>query len=421
MAEYADREHYIPLRKSDLTTLLCSDKHLSAAEREDFRQFCRLASAVFHFEYQHQLEELKDAYAPFDPDSETKALKPPTPDERQKALGDVFDRFVGLMERANFKHLTRQEIEAALEGKSDWGLDMDVDFGAFERLEMFVRRDTVVTRTRRSWRRLFRKEEVKSPAYSRLVLILKLRKHRRLDTEVDVNDVYLKVFKNIPKLDLEMLLPTARVRLSRVDRALIIYPLAAGVALMAYNIIHNILLEEPGKAATAAGLTALIGIVYAKLATWTLAGAFGGYGYKSYYGYQVKKQDYSLRLTRSLYYQSLDNNSGVLMRLLDEAEEQECRETYLAYFCLWKFAPPEGWTAPQLDDYVELYLEGNANLKVDFEIGDALDKLERLHIVTKSGDRYRAVPLAKALEMLDYKWDNYFKYNNPEYEAPPVV
>jgi hypothetical protein len=31
------------------------------------------------------------------------------------------------------------------------------------------------------------------------------------------------------------------------------------------------------------------------------------------------------------------------------------------------------------------------------------------------------VSLDKALEMLDYRWDNYFKYNNPEYEAPPAV
>jgi hypothetical protein len=84
-------------------------------------------------------------------------------------------------------------------------------------------------------------------------------------------------------------------------------------------------------------------------------------------------------------------------------------------------APPQGWTAPLLDDYVELYLEGNANLKVDFEIGDALAKLERLKLVKKDGEFYHAVPLAKALEMLDYTWDHYFKYNNPEYEAPPVV
>ena len=61
------------------------------------------------------------------------------------------------------------------------------------------------------------------------------------------------------------------------------------------------------------------------------------------------------------------------------------------------------------------------SLKVDFEIDDALAKLEKLGIVKKRGDRYSAVDLEKALEMLDYRWDNYFKYSNPEYEAPPVV
>ncbi len=157
------------------------------------------------------------------------------------------------------------------------------------------------------------------------------------------------------------------------------------------------------------------------LLTWSLAAAVGGYGYKSYHSYQVKKQDYSLRLTKSLYYKSLDNNTGVLIRLLDEAEEQECRETFLAYFCLWKYAPPEGWNAEQLDDYVELYLEGNADLKVDFEIGDALAKLERLKIVRNVGGTYRAESLDKALEMLDWTWDNYFKYNNPQAEQAPVA
>jgi hypothetical protein len=73
-----------------------------------------------------------------------------------------------------------------------------------------------------------------------------------------------------------------------------------------------------------------------------------------------------------------------------------------------------------LDDYVELYLERYANLKVDFEIGDAIAKLERAKIVEKVGERYRAQPLEKALEMLDWTWDNYFKYNNPEPETPPI-
>ena len=401
MAEYKDREHFIPLRKSDLIELLCRDKALQANERESFRQFCVLVSAVFHFEYLKQLEELKDAYAPFDPDADTKTLTAVSLEKRDADEQQLFERFAALMERANFKRLTREEVQRAMqEVATVSGIHTHVELGMFVHLNIFVRGDVMGRMHRRSWRKLWRKEEFFVPLYQRLVLIVKMRPHKRLDRDIDTSRVYLKIFKDIPKVDQDMLLPGARVRFSRLDQAMIIYPLAAGIGLTLYNIGASILQSSLA--------------AFSSLLTWSLAGAIGGYGYKSYYSYQVKKQDYSLKLTKSLYYKSLDNNTGVLMRLLDEAEEQECRETFLAYFCLWKYAPSEGWTAEQLDDYVELYLEGNANLKVDFEIGDALAKLERLKIVRKVGDTYHAQPLDKALEMLDWTWDNYFTYNKAD-------
>jgi hypothetical protein len=403
MAEHKDRENFIPLRKSELIDLLRRDKNLSSGERESFRQFCVLVSAVFHFEYLKQLEELKDAYAPFDPDADTKSLFPISEEERRKDEEHLFERFAALMERANFKRLSREEMQQALQDVATVaGVHTHVDLSLFEHLDIFVRGDVVRTMHRRSWRKLGRKEAWLVPAYQRLVLIVKLRPHKRLDRDIDTSRVYLKIFKDIPKVDQDMLLPGARVRLSRLDKGLIAYPLIAGVGVVIYNIVDSIFVKG-----------AALGVGLGSIASWSVAAALGGYGYKSYYSYQVKKQDYSLRLTKSLYYKSLDNNTGVLMRLLDEAEEQECRETFLAYLCLWKHAPPQGWTAEQLDAYVELYLESNANLNVDFEIGDALAKLVRLKIVKKIGDAYQAEPLDKALEMLDWTWDNYFKYANP--------
>jgi hypothetical protein len=414
MAEYKDREHFIPLRKSDLVEVLCKDKKLPVQEREPFRQFCTLVSSVFHFEYLKQLDDLKDAYAPFDPDADTRPLKPVLPEERAKLQEQLFTKFTALMERGNFKHLSRAEVQATLQGmRSDLGISTAVDLNLFERLEMFARGDVMGKRFRRPWWRFWMREEIHVPQYQRLVVIVKLNPNRRIDRDIRTEAVYLKVLKNIPKMDLDMLLPGARVRLSRLDKALIVYPLLTGLGVMLWNIALSI---------DTLGLKQKFGFASAGtvLTFWGLAGLLGGYGYRSYYSYQVKKQNYNLRLTKSLYYQSLDNNTGVLMRVLDEAEEQECRETFLAYFCLWQYAPPEGWTAEQLDDYVELYLEGNANLKVDFEIGDALAKLERLKIVQKAGNAYRAQPLDRALQMLDWTWDNYFKYNNPEPEVPPI-
>ncbi len=395
MAEYKDREHYIPVRRHDLVNLLCTDRGLDGAAAGQFRQFADLLSATFHFEYHQLLEDLKNEYSPFDPDECTKPMVSLTSQQRAQKLDRLFERFAWLMERANFKRLDRQEIIEATKAVSDWGLNMDVDFSVFERFDLFARGDTVGTRYRRRWRNWRRLESIQLPVYQRLVLIVKLKPSKRLPGGVDTDDVFLKIFKDIPKIDLEMLLPGARMRMPGIARLKLGSSLLSGLAWISYSIVRQIL------------AAAVLGWYF----MWGPLLAVFGYGYRQYYGYQSTKTAHSLRLTQSLYYQNLGNNQGVLFHLLDEAEEQECREALLAYYCLWRYAPPQGWTMADLDDYVEMDLERLATIKVDFEIDDAMAKLERLKLVTKNGARYVALPIEKALESLDYTWDNYFKFN----------
>src|SRR5262245_8474501 len=110
MAEYKDREHFIPLRPVELVELLLGDPDFPAAEREPFTEFCKLLGATFHFEYHQHLEKLKSSYAPFDPDADTRALKPLPREDKQKRLDKLFDEFIWLLERANFKRLSRDDI-----------------------------------------------------------------------------------------------------------------------------------------------------------------------------------------------------------------------------------------------------------------------------------------------------------------------
>jgi hypothetical protein len=136
----------------------------------------------------------------------------------------------------------------------------------------------------------------------------------------------------------------------------------------------------------------------------TLLGLLGGtlgYGVRSFYGYLNTKQKYQLNLTESLYYQNLDNNAGVLFRLLDEAEEQETREAMLAYYFLWRVAPATGWTSPQLDSQIETYLREAIGRDIDFEVGDALEKLVRLGVArTLSDGRLQVLPIDEAIAKL---------------------
>src|SRR5262249_36774357 len=146
MAEYKDREHYIPLRKADLVELLCRDRGMSSEAADQFRRFAELISATFHFEYYKRLEDLKNEYAPFDPDRTTRTLDPLTPEARAAKLEGLFSSFVSLMERANFRRLTKADLEEMTRQASEFGIDMDVDYTLFDRLAGFARGDYVGVR-----------------------------------------------------------------------------------------------------------------------------------------------------------------------------------------------------------------------------------------------------------------------------------
>ena len=55
----------------------------------------------------------------------------------------------------------------------------------------------------------------------------------------------------------------------------------------------------------------------------------------------------------------------------------------MAYFLLWKNAGSQGWTVEQLDMAAEQFILDHAHTQVDFEIGDALDKLVGMKLVSR--------------------------------------
>jgi hypothetical protein len=393
VAEYSNREQFIPIRKTDLVELLCRDWPLTPHDQDHFRRFCRRLDATLHCEYHARLEQLKDAYASFDPDSDTRPFELKTPLAREQEFNRLFTHFDSLLERANFKRLTDSDLAAALDQASDWGINLEVDFDVFERLEIFTRGDVIGQRSRRRWRNFMRTEQVDLPIYQRLVVILRLRELAGRTAHIDTDSVYIKIFKDIPKVDLEMLLPGTRVKLSLTDRGKIVLPTLSGLVITAWKVVQG-------------AVTLALSSAYS-LTFLSLVGGTVGYGLKSFYGYMQTKQKYQLSLAESLYYQNLDNNAGALFRLLNEAEEQEFREAVLAYFFLLTKAGDAGWKREHLDDAIEEFLERSMEIKVDFEIGDAVDKLVRFQLIRHCDDGLlHAVSLREALMALDRAWSH---------------
>lgn len=392
------REHFIPIRKAELLRLLAQDDQLNDQQREEFLTVCRVLDATLHFEYQQKLDDLKEAYAHFNPDADTRTLEDRSPTELDELVPRVFDSFQHLLERANYERLSREQIQEVVGVASDWGLRLHVDFEIFERLEVYVRGDVIGRRKRRRLRNLYRAELVDVDIYQRLMVVLRLQEDPEEPADERPRPIFAKLFKNIPKQDIDMLLPGARIRLTMLDRGKIALPTLSGLIVATIKIVKGV------------ALALLFGGVMGVVAFIAFVGGTIGYGMRSFFGYVGTKNKYQLSLTRNLYYQNLDNNAGVLHRLLDDAEEQEYREAVLAYFLLWRHAGEDGWTQEELDERAEEFLVRRARLdKVDFETHDALAKLLRLGIAFQASDgRYKALPADIAMAHLDRGWDSCF-------------
>ena len=392
MAEFADREHFIPIRVSELIELLCSErgpgdaKPMPFEEQERLRHFCRLILNHYHQEYHAQLVKLKNDYAPFDPDADTRQIYRPTPEELDFARDDLFNTFADILQRANYQKLSTAQIEESMAGASYWGVDLSVDWTAFDRLDMYVRGNAIGQRFKRHWLKKWQKHQLPVPIFQRLVVILKQRPHKRLGKDADTKSIFLKLFKDIPRMDIEMVVPGTRLKMPKMERGKLGATITSSVGYLGWKF----------STLSMASMTpiGMLGPV----------GALAGYGWKTYAGFQTTRQSYMFQLTKSLYYQNLDNNGGVFFRLLDEAEEQESREAMLAYYFLWRYADLNaggGWTTEQLDDYIEIEMEKRIGLKIDFEVGDALAKVKALGLAEERDGRWRAVPLEKGIQIME--------------------
>ena len=85
------REQFIPLRKADLVDRLAGE--LDATEAALFRNFCGLLQATIHHEFHRTLETLKDDYAPFDPDADTRPVAELSAAELAQRRNALFEKF----------------------------------------------------------------------------------------------------------------------------------------------------------------------------------------------------------------------------------------------------------------------------------------------------------------------------------------
>jgi hypothetical protein len=396
-------EHFIPISQKVLLDHLLSEDRLSAENKVQFQRFYDILKSLFHFEFQSMHDELKENYHAFDPDPIT---PPPGDVDHQASMAKFDSSFTSLMDRANFVPLTKEELEEAFSQETPLAVNVDVDLSNYELLHLFSR-----GRSKRHETAPFLfvfKKKYELDVYDRLVMFAKFApKHRKkgkkstIGAEIHDDKVYLKYFKNVPVPDIEMIFPDPKIRMSLFDKLKISVPILTAFAVGGAQL-----------ASLAGGDTSeslLTGVVI----------AFGGYAIKSFLSYRNTVMKYIKNLTQGLYFKNLDNNSGVFDAVMGEAQEEEVKEAMLGYYFLQVLGPMNEQT---LDQAVEEWFKGKLGVELDFEVDDALHKLQRLELAAEGADgTWQAIPLPDALRRLDYLWDNIFDYNDASAPAEKPV
>lgn len=380
---------------------------LSGPDQMRFREFCRLLQSIFHFEYHENLEQLKDLYAPINPDRDTRKVGVFT-EEVDVSFTETLHE---LLDKANYEKLSQQAIEAAFEESSLFQVKLKVDFDNFDEVLLFTRGESIHTEQVKMFFGLVKKE-ITFSNFDRVVIYIKYKDGVMPDAaKGKPGATMLKLFQNVPRADVEMLFPDTRVAMRNIDKLFIGVPAIVGAAAILTTKVGASLILLGSLLGFWLGLhSEEIELDEARmLAIIAGLGGLGSFIWKQFSNFKNRKLVFMQSLTQNLYFKNLDNNAGVFHRLVDDAEEEECKEAILAYYFL--LAEGRATDEQDLDAQVEAWFSERWESEVDFEVDDALAKLKKLNLVEHSGDGLSVTSIENACELLDKRWDEYFKFN----------
>jgi Protein of unknown function (DUF3754) len=411
-----DRDHFIAVRKIDIRDALIDHGHIADdGQRDAFRQVCRRLAAIYHYEYFAQLERLRDDYFYFSPELEPHARFDQAALER--AYADLVASFTTVLKDANFVEMSHAEIEQAHRERSAMRVEIEAPLDDFREVRFFRRGHHQEILEIAGWLGL-RKRTAQVLVHDDIVLfvamkpeadIVSRRERKRLArSKIRPGSVLIKYFRNIASVDLNALFPNVRVVLSWRDKLLLSGPaLAGGLPILlklasTITVLFLVIGFYLGLSASVAdnemtgALAALSGLL-----------ALGGFITRQWLRYQRQSLKYQKELTENVYFRNVNNNAGIFDYMIGAAEDQECKEAFLAFYflCTAASAPTEA----ELEDRIEAWLAQAFGVEVGFKVGDALARLDRLGLLLRNGAQLSVLPLEAALLRLDGVWGDFFK------------
>ncbi|HIG20334.1 MAG: hypothetical protein CXT67_04705 [Methanobacteriota archaeon] len=410
MVQGVSSQHFIPISRAEIKRLLLAE---AGENSDDLSEISNLLEGLWHHRMHSTQESLKQLYSDFDPDST---------DE----ITEIFDSttFVNQFSKAltdgNWLEITDKEMQAALDGEDIFPISLDVRLDEFKLLKTFKLGEKTIKNVRDPSlfaKLILRKEptQVDVEVYERIIQVMQFRERAWFENNktlgnypgTEAKGLHLRLFKTIPKLDLEVIFPNTSPNMRRIDQVKILAPLIGGLATLGMKF--GPLLFGFGSGETS---LALIGGIISALATYIL---------KSWTKYMKTKEAYLSQVSKDLYFKGQANNQAVINMVIDFSEEQEVKEALLAYSFLLLDSEQQ-YTMNSLDERIEKWLAEHG-VEVNFEVDDALNKLLELGLLNREGGKNDSEPLGslekisvlepnKTLSRLDEIWDGIFQYEN---------
>ncbi len=384
------QEQYIPLHTTDLVEFLVQHPGLEGSSVTKFRQIAMLLQSIEHHLYRQRHEQLLYSYAPLDPDLDRMLASVPTAEQRDHLIAECRQRTEAVLLRANYRKLNPQELEQTLEVASQWGVRMRVNFELQEWMDVYTRGQVIGTRRQRRWRKFYRFISYEVPLFQRLVIVFRAKQDH--PQRFDTGRIYLRMFKNVPRQDIDMMLPGAGVHMTWIDHSKIVLPSVYAASMTMWRVLKYFFMLAILGAFKTVGIV-LIAIVAI------------GYGIKSMFTFRLHTQRrYLLNMTQNLYYQSLGNNNGVLLRVLEEGEQQESCQAILIYFVAMinGFRP---LAIEELNRQCRELVQQASGVNSFFETEETIKNMVHLGILRFDREGWVALPADQAIEQLDKVWD----------------
>ncbi|RKR09325.1 uncharacterized protein DUF3754 [Flavobacterium sp. 90] len=408
------REHYIPFNKEFLLEQQINTFAEDQEKVDDFKKLFDIIEHYFHYEAFNLNRNLKQNYALFDPDLSLK--------ERKGFIGksdfSVFkETLLTVLEQGNYIRIDQETLDKAFQDSDLIGLKLSIDFNAFQDYELYVRGHHKSKEKVKKY--FFWKKEIEIEYYDRVMIylhyndthFLKQNKVKLGKMPIEPGSVVLKIFKRVPKNDIETIFPNAIPRMSTTDKLLLWIPgIFGGISLLSTKVIPALIsmydAYETGEA---------IDLLNSKTSLnqgLIALGILSLYLFRQYNNFVNKKIKYSKILSDSLYFKNLGNNSGAFYSLLNSSEEEVLKETILAYTFLYKSNKP--LTAEELDFQIESWFETKLKTNLDFNVKNALEKLKNIGLGIETNEKWEVLPLDQALIKIDELWDGVFEYNQQQ-------